>query len=136
MRYTSRESSSTSTELRNSSFLLLQEGSRQNYLSALIAWAFTAGHREEVFPEAVYEGIFLHWLGQPRRLRLIPARTITRSHLYFKCRGGWAIFFSRFLFSALGGVMNPLAGADRYPYRHFLLYDLPGEALGAVITPS
>ena len=31
----------------------------------------------------------LHWLGQPRRLQLIPTRTITRSHLYFKCKGGW-----------------------------------------------
>src|SRR5712691_10642207 len=78
----------------------------------------------------------LHWLGQPRRLQLISARTITRSHLYFKCKGGWAIFFSRFLFSALGGVMNLLAGAERYPYRHFLLYDVTGETLGAVIPLS
>ena len=78
----------------------------------------------------------LHWLGQPRRLQLIPTRTITRSHLYFKCKGGWAIFFSRFLFSALGGVMNLLAGAERYPYRHFLLYDVTGETLGAAIPLS
>jgi membrane-associated protein len=78
----------------------------------------------------------LHWLGQPRRLQLISARTITRSHLYFKCKGGWAIFFSRFLFSALGGVMNLLAGAERYPYRHFLLYDLAGETLGGIIPLS
>lgn len=34
----------------------------------------------------------LYWLGQPRRLQLISARTITRSHHYFKCKGGWAIF--------------------------------------------
>jgi membrane-associated protein len=78
----------------------------------------------------------LRWLGQPRGLQLIPARTITRSRLYFKCRGGWAIFFSRFLFSALGGVMNLLAGTERYPYRHFLLYDVTGETLGAVIPLS
>ena len=78
----------------------------------------------------------LNWLVQPRRLHLIPAHTITRARLYFKRRGGWAIFFSRFLFSALGGVMSLLAGAERYPYRHFLLYDVTGETLGAVIPLS
>ncbi len=78
----------------------------------------------------------LHWLGQPRRLHLIPARAITQSRLYFKHKGGWAIFFSHFLFSALGGVMNLLAGVDRYPYRRFLLYDLTGEMLGAVLPLS
>ena len=78
----------------------------------------------------------LHWLVQPRRVHVIPAHTITRSRLYFKRRGGWAIFFSRFLFSALGGVMSLLAGAERYPYRHFLLYDVTGETLGAVIPLS
>jgi len=78
----------------------------------------------------------LNWLVQPGRLHVIPANRITRSLLYFKRRGGWAIFFSRFLFSALGGVMNLLAGAERYPYRHFLLYDVTGETLGAVIPLS
>ncbi len=78
----------------------------------------------------------LNWLVQPGRLHLIPAHTITRSRLYFKRRGGLAIFFSRFLFSALGGVMSLLAGAERYPYRHFLLYDVTGEMLGAVIPLS
>jgi membrane-associated protein len=78
----------------------------------------------------------LDWLGQPRRLQLISPRTITRSRHYFKCKGGWAIFFSRFLFSALGGVMNLLAGAERYPYRRFLLYDVTGETLGEVVPLS
>ena len=78
----------------------------------------------------------LNWLVQPRRLHDIPAHTITRSRLYFKRRGGWAIFFSRFLFSALGGAMNLLAGAELYPYRRFLLYDVTGETLGAVIPLS
>ena len=32
--------------------------------------------------------------------------------------------------------MSLLAGAERYPYRHFLLYDVTGEALGAVIPLS
>ncbi len=78
----------------------------------------------------------LQWLGKPRRLHLIPAHTITHPRLYFKRKGGWAIFFSRFLFSALGSMMNLFAGAERYPYRRFLLYDVTGEALGAVIPLS
>lgn len=78
----------------------------------------------------------LNWLAQPRRLHVIPVRRFTRSRLYFKSRGGWAIFFSRFLFSAFGGVMNLLAGADNYPYRDFLLYDVLGEIPGAAIPLS
>lgn len=78
----------------------------------------------------------LLWLEQPRRLHLIPARAITQARLYFKRRGGWAIFLSRFLFSGFGGVINVLAGANLYSYQRFLLYDVTGEALGAVITLS
>jgi membrane-associated protein len=78
----------------------------------------------------------LNWLVQPRRLHPVSSRSITKAHLYFKRRGGWAIFFSRFLFSALGSMMNLTAGAERYPYRRFLLYDVTGEALGAVIPLS
>src|SRR5205807_8164470 len=33
-------------------------------------------------------------------------------------------------------AMNLLAGAERYPYRHFLLYDVTGETLGAAIPLS
>src|SRR6266571_4522523 len=44
-----------------------------------------------------------------------------------------AIFLSRFLFSALGGVINLLSGSELYPYRYFLLFDTSGEALGAII---
>jgi membrane-associated protein len=78
----------------------------------------------------------LHWLVQPRPLHPISSRTITKARLYFKRRGGWAIFFSRFLFSALGSMMNLTAGAEGYPYRRFLLYDVTGETLGAVIPLS
>ncbi len=78
----------------------------------------------------------LNWLVQPRCLHPISSRTITIARLYFKRRGGWAIFFSRFLFSALGSMMNLTAGAERYPYRSFLLYDVTGETLGAVISLS
>jgi membrane protein DedA with SNARE-associated domain len=32
--------------------------------------------------------------------------------------------------------MNLLAGAESYPFRSFLLYDVTGETLGAVIPLS
>ena len=65
--------------------------------------------------------------------RFLKPDSVARSRLYFKKRGGWAIFFSRFLVAALGGVVNLLAGTELYPYRYFLLCDIAGEALGALI---
>lgn len=72
-------------------------------------------------------------LEQPRRRRFISPTTLTRSRTSFKRHGAWAIFLSRFLFSALGGVINLIAGAELYPYRRFLLYDIIGQILGAAI---
>jgi membrane-associated protein len=68
--------------------------------------------------------------------RLLSAERIKRSQQYFKRRGAWAIFFSRFLFSALGGVVNLLAGTEEYPYRRFLLYDATGEMIGVLLPLS
>jgi membrane-associated protein len=65
--------------------------------------------------------------------RLLKPDSVARSRLYFKKRGGWAIFFSRFLVAALGGVVNLLSGTELYPYRYFLLFDIAGEVLGALI---
>ncbi len=65
--------------------------------------------------------------------RFLKPDSVARSRLYFKKRGGWAIFFSRFLVAALGGVVNLLAGTELYPYRYFLLFDIAGEVLGALI---
>jgi membrane-associated protein len=79
----------------------------------------------------------LNWLERPHRhLRqrpLISPRIMERSRKEFAEHGGWAVFLSRFLFSALGGVINLLAGADPYPYRRFLVLDALGEALGVGI---
>lgn len=79
----------------------------------------------------------LDWLERPGRRRhilapLAPA-TIARSRISFKRHGGWAIFLSRFLFSAFGGIINLIAGSDLYPYRRFLPFDIAGQVLGAVI---
>jgi membrane-associated protein len=65
--------------------------------------------------------------------RLIPPERIAQSRQYFQHRGGWAIFLSRFLVSALGGIINLLSGSELYPYRYFLLLDASGEAIGASI---
>jgi membrane-associated protein len=76
----------------------------------------------------------LNWIERSKRWnRLIPPQRIAQSRQYFQHRGGWAIFLSRFLFSALGGIINLLSGSELYPYRYFLLLDSSGEALGAII---
>ena len=81
-------------------------------------------------------GKALDWIEQRRWYRATSSRTIARSRAYFRRWGGWAIFLSRFLFSALGGTINMVAGADRYPYPRFLLYDAIGETIGAIIPLS
>ncbi len=76
----------------------------------------------------------LLWLQRPRWQRLISPRNFARAQAYFQKRGGWAVFLTRFLFSALGGITNLLAGAELYPYRRFLCADITGEATGAAIA--
>jgi len=78
----------------------------------------------------------LYWLAHPKRQRFISPRIVERSRAYFNRRGGWAVFLTRFLFSALGSITNLLAGTELFPYRHFLFADIPGEALGAAIPLS
>lgn len=75
----------------------------------------------------------LNWLERPRHRSLISPHIVERSRQEFAKNGGWAVFLSRFLISALGGVINLLAGADPYPYRRFLVFDVLGEALGVGI---
>ncbi len=65
--------------------------------------------------------------------RVLPPYGILRSRLYFQRRGGWAIFLSRFLVAALGGVINLISGSELYPYRSFLTLDFAGETVGAVM---
>ncbi|HEV2581135.1 MAG TPA: VTT domain-containing protein [Ktedonobacteraceae bacterium] len=77
----------------------------------------------------------LDWLDRSRfGSRMLPPRAIERSRAYFKHRGGWAVFLSRFLVSALGGIINLLAGSELFPYRAFLACDLAGETVGAIMS--
>jgi UDP-N-acetylglucosamine:LPS N-acetylglucosamine transferase/membrane protein DedA with SNARE-associated domain len=75
----------------------------------------------------------INWLETQKRFRFISPRAIARGRNYFNRRAGWAIFLTRFLILVLGGPINWLAGAERYPYRRFLLWDVSGQILGAVI---
>ncbi len=75
----------------------------------------------------------LVWLEKSGKVRFIRPQTIERSRNYFHKSGGWAVFLSRFLVSGLGGVINLLAGAELYPYRKFILYDICGEVLGTCL---
>lgn len=95
--------------------------------------AFVAGDNLGYLIGRLWGSKVLDWLETSDRIRFIKPRTIARSRIYFNRRGSWAIFFSRFLVSALGGVINILAGAQCYPYRRFMLYDLGGELLGALL---
>lgn len=65
--------------------------------------------------------------------RFFSPEMLARSQAYFRRRGGWAVFLSRFLFSGLGGVTNFVAGAEKYPFHRFLLLDFLGETLGALM---
>ena len=75
----------------------------------------------------------LLWLERSPHLQRLSGRAIAPAETYFARHGGWAVFLTRFLVSGLGGVTNLLAGATRYRYRRFLLADIAGEALGAII---
>lgn len=80
--------------------------------------------------------VLLVWLERRKRFRWITLPALAQSQAYFRRRGGWAIFMTRVLFSALGGSINLLAGLEQYPYRSFLLWDVIGEALGVLIPLS
>jgi membrane protein DedA with SNARE-associated domain len=47
--------------------------------------------------------------------------------------GGPGVFLTRWLVTPLGSVVNLTSGISQYPWLHFLLWDVLGEALGAVI---
>jgi len=47
--------------------------------------------------------------------------------------GGPGIYFTRWLFSALGPVVNLVSGVARYSWARFLVWDVFGEVTGVVI---
>lgn len=98
-------------------------------LAVVSTSAFVAGDTCSYWIGRRWGSKVLHWMEG----RLIKPQTLERSRVYFERLGGWAIFSSRFLVSALGGAINLLAGAEIYPYRRFILYDVAGETIGALL---
>ena len=95
--------------------------------------AFVAGDSIGYFIGRRWGSKLLNWLAQPKGQYFISPRTVERSRVYFNRQGGWAVFLSRFLFSAFGSIINLLAGTELFPYRYFLIADILGKALGASI---
>lgn len=105
-------------------------------LALVSSSAFVIGDTGSYWIGWLWGSKVLDWLERSGGRYLIKPETIARSRIYFGRRGGWAIFLSRFLVSVLGGAINLLAGAERYPYQRFLVYDISGEILGALIPLS
>jgi len=103
-------------------------------LGIIAVTASTSGDSVGYFIGRRWGSKVLLWLQRPRWQRLVSPRNFARAQAYFQRRGGWAVFLTRFLFSALGGITNLLAGAELYPYRRFLFADIMGEASGAAIA--
>ncbi len=105
-------------------------------LAAVSISAFVLGDSGSYWIGRLWGSRVLNWLEYSGRFRLIKPTTIARSRVYFHRLGGWAIFLSRFFVSVLGGSINILAGAELYPFKRFLIFDLLGETLGAFLPLS
>lgn len=103
-------------------------------LAAVAISAFVAGDNLGYLIGRRWGSRVLIWLETSGRVRFIKPKTLARSRAYFNRLGGWAIFFSRFLVPALGGAINLLAGAEFYPYRRFIIYDITGETIAALLS--
>ena len=60
-------------------------------------------------------------------------KKVEEAEAWLKRREGAGVFLSRWLLTPLGPVVNVTAGATRYPWPRFLLYDVLGEALWVVL---
>lgn len=105
-------------------------------LGIIAVTASTCGDNVGYFIGRRWGSKVLLWLQHSRWQHFISPRNFARAQTYFQQRGGRAVFLTRFLFSALGGTTNLLVGADLYAYRRFLLADISGEAVGAIIALS
>lgn len=103
-------------------------------LAAVAISAFVAGDNFGYLIGRRWGSRVLIWLETSGKVRFIKPKTIARSRAYFHRLGGWAVFLSRFLVPALGGAINLLAGAEFYPYQRFLVYDISGETIAALLS--
>ena len=76
----------------------------------------------------------LAWLPRSRiGRRIVTQEAAEESRRYFRQHGGSAVFLTRWLLIWFAGVVNIAAGAELYPFGYFLLWDVAGETLGALI---
>lgn len=72
-------------------------------------------------------------LAQPWLMRRFGGHpTWCQARAVMRRQGGWAILLTRFWLTPLAPVVNLLAGG-RYPYARFLLFDLAGQLLWALL---
>jgi membrane-associated protein len=64
-------------------------------------------------------------LGGPER--------IAKAEAHARRWGGLGVFLSRWLVTPLGSLINFTSGIAEYPWLHFLVWDVLGETLGAVL---
>ena len=75
----------------------------------------------------------INWFERQKRFRFITPQALEKYRAYFRRRAAWTIFTTRFLLVALGGPINLVAGLEQYPYPRFLVWDISGQILGAII---
>ena len=68
--------------------------------------------------------------------RLFAKDRLNKTEKWLKGWGGSGIFFSRWLLTPLGPVVNITAGLTGYPWPRFLLYCTTGETLWVVVYVS
>jgi len=81
------------------------------WLGAKIGYGIFHRHRGAIFSSTLFE----------------------RLQKYFFRWSGITIFLTRWLFSLFSALTNILAGMTKYSFRKFLLFDIPGEIVSAMI---
>jgi membrane protein DedA with SNARE-associated domain len=60
--------------------------------------------------------------------------TLRRAEGWAMHWGGLGIFLSRWLITTLGAALNLISGMTAYPFRRFLLFDIPGQIIWTIET--
>jgi len=70
-----------------------------------------------------------HYAREPVLRRFRGSDKWVQAENTFQRWGGMSVLFTRFLITAIAVPVNLIAGTGNFPFRHFLLYDLAGEAI-------
>jgi len=64
------------------------------------------------------------------------AERIAKAEAHARQWGGPGVFFTRWLVTPLGSLVNLTSGATEYPWLRFVFWDVLGEAVGAALYVS